>query len=256
MKTALCTIAFKELDVERVLDLARDNALDGVEIWGKEPHMGDAFDAERCARVRDAVAARGLVVSALGSYIKPEMEDFESHGAAALDIAAALGTNVVRIWAGGGASAQVTCDVYGDAVVALRRFCPQAEARGITLAFESHDNTIADNARGILRLIDEVGSPALKTYYQPSRRDGADDPYEAAELLGPHVVNVHAQNFDAERAGRAPVGKGMVDYRRVAEILKRHGFDGYLEIEFVGEEDKFASLAADAAFLKQLAAES
>ena len=46
---------------------------------------------------------------------------------------------------------------------------------------------------------------------------------------------------------------GDVDYRRVVPILRRHGFDGYLEIEFVNEEDKLEALAIDAAFLRDLA---
>ena len=252
MKTALCTIAFKELPVEQVLDLARDHGLDAVEIWGQEPHMAQPYDADRVARLRDAVAERGLGISALGSYVKPEMDDFPSLSQAALDIAAGLGTRVVRIWSGGGASKDVTPEVYANAVAKLKGLCARAADKGLTLAFEFHDNSICDNAASIVKLIEHVGSPILKTYYQPSRREGADDPYEAAETVGPYVVNVHAQNWDA--TGRALVREGEVDYHRVLRILKRHGFDGCLEIEFVREDDKPAALADDAAFLRELAA--
>ncbi len=253
MKTALCTIAFNELPAEQVLDLARDNGLDGVEVWGKEPHMGETYDAERVARLREAVEQRGLAVSAFGSYVNPFMEDFEAQSQAALDIAIGLGTTIVRIWSGGGASKDVTNDVYAQAVARLKEWCPRAEERELTLAFEFHDNSITDNARGIVKLIEDVGCPRLRTYYQPSRREGADDPYESAEIVGPYVVNVHAQNWSSDEAGRSFAEQGEVDYGRVVQILKKHGFDGYLEIEFVNENDKAAALAADASFLNRLA---
>ena len=252
VNTALCTIAFKELPVEEVLHLAQDHGLDGVEIWGQEPHMAQTYDPDRVARLKDAVAERGLDLAAFGSYVKPEMDDFDALSQAALDIAAGLGTRVVRIWSGGGASKDVTPEVYANAVAKLKGLCARAADKGLILAFEFHDNSITDNARGIVKLIEDVGSPILKTYYQPSRRERADDPYEAAETVGPYVVNVHAQNWDA--TGRALVREGDVDYHRVVQILKRYGFDGCIEIEFVREDDKLAALAADAAFLRELVA--
>jgi len=252
MQTALCTIAFNELAVEQVLDLARDKGLDGVEIWGKEPHLSETYDGARVARLQKAVEQRGLVVSAFGSYVNPLMEDFEAQSQAALDIAVGLGTPIVRIWSGGGASKDVTDDVYAQVVARLREWCPRAEERELTLAFEFHDNSITDNAHSIVKLIEDVACPALRTYYQPSRREGADDPYESAELVGPFVVNVHAQNWAPDQTGRSLIEEGEVDYGRVVQILKKHGFDGYLEIEFVNEDDKAAALAADASFLRRL----
>ena len=253
MRTALCTIAFKELPVEQVLDLAKDHGLDGVEVWGKEPHMGETYDADRVAKLRDAIAERGLDVSAFGSYVKPEMDDFPALSQAALEITVGLGTRVMRIWSGGGASAKATPEAYALAVEGLKDLCPRAADMGVTLAFEFHDNSICDNAASIVKLIGDVGCPNLKCYYQPSRREGADDPYEAAEIVGPYVVNVHAQNYVESGQQRVTIEGGDVDYRRVVPILQKHGFDGYLEIEFVNEEDKLEALATDAAFLRDLA---
>ncbi len=253
MKTALCTIAFQERPVEEALDLARQSGLHGVEIWGKEPHMGPEYDADRTARLRRAIEERGLSVAAFGSYVKPEMEDFPRLSQAALRIAAGLGAKVVRIWAGGGPSKTARPEAYAFAAEKIRDMCDRARGLGLTLAFEFHDNSLCDTARSALRLLEEVDRPNLKTYFQPSRRPDADDPYEAAEALAGSVVNVHAQNWTSD-AARAPIGRGAVDYARVAQILRRGGFDGYLEIEFLREEDKLAALAEDAAFLNSLVA--
>ena len=73
IKIGLCTIAYRELPLEEVLKLAADTGFDGVELWGKEPHMDAAFDADRVKRVRDRVEELGIEVGVFGSYINPLM---------------------------------------------------------------------------------------------------------------------------------------------------------------------------------------
>ncbi len=114
-----------------------------------------------------------------------------------------------------------------------------------------HNNNLTDSVTSILELIEQVKLPSLKTYYQPTFRADADEPHEAVQKLAPHIVNVHAQNADA--SGKAcPIADGVVDYSRVIELLAVHGYDGYLEIEFVHADDKFAALQRDRDYLASL----
>ena len=39
MKLGLCTIAFQEKPLEEVIDIAADYGFDGIEVWGKPPHL-------------------------------------------------------------------------------------------------------------------------------------------------------------------------------------------------------------------------
>ena len=84
----------------------------------------------------------------------------------------------------------------------------------------------------------------------------ADDPYEAARMIGQYVVNVHAQNVELTDDGKTSscgIAHGIVDYGKVLEILKSKGFDGCLEVEFVYGKDKVAALKRDRDFLARLA---
>ena len=67
MKTALCTIAFRERTFEEVLDLACGAGFDGVEPWGKPDHIQSDWDAESVERSADEIKKRGLKVSQYGS---------------------------------------------------------------------------------------------------------------------------------------------------------------------------------------------
>jgi sugar phosphate isomerase/epimerase len=60
------------------------------------------------------------------------------------------------------------------------------------------------------------------------------DPLEAVELLGTHIMHVHAT--DAVRSGPAgqsaevPLGRGSVDFPAVLAALEERGYRGYFTI--------------------------
>ena len=108
MKLGLCTIAFQEKPLEEVIDIAADHGFDGIELWGKPPHLPEDYDESYAKNVRDMAQRKGLVISALGSYVDPLMHLHQRHFEAAFKIAHDLGTDLVRIWSGGGASKSIT----------------------------------------------------------------------------------------------------------------------------------------------------
>jgi sugar phosphate isomerase/epimerase len=120
------------------------------------------------------------------------------------------------------------------------------------VAFENHDGGLADSAEMILQLIERTGAVNLKTYFQPSWRRDADDPYEAMAKMLPHVVNVHAQNFRGEYGRRTQLADGDVDYAVIVDSLKRGGYGGPIEVEFVGETDPVEWAWRDLEFLRSI----
>ena len=104
MKLGLCTIAFQEKPLEEVIDIAADHGFDGIEIWGKPPHLPADYDENYVKNVRDMAHRKGLAISAFGSYVDPLMTLHQKHFEEAFKIAHELGTDLVRIWSGGGPS--------------------------------------------------------------------------------------------------------------------------------------------------------
>jgi sugar phosphate isomerase/epimerase len=263
MKIGLCTIAFSELPLEEVLNIAAEYGFDGVEIWGKEPHTPSKYDEDYFRKIKEITDSKMLEIAAFGSYVNPLMDDYEQQMETALRITQTLGSKLIRVWSGGGPSKSIRPHDRRIISIRLKAMCQWAGLHGITVATEMHNNNLTDTAETTLQLIQDVGLPGLKTYYQPCFRRDADDFYECAELVGTYVANVHAQNAKSLADGRfeaCAIADGIVNYEKIVNILKSYDYDGYLEIEFVhvehpdkvGSENKLAALKNDGDFLRQL----
>jgi sugar phosphate isomerase/epimerase len=259
MKVGLCTIAFNKTPLPDVLDMAAEVGFDGVEIWGNDPHFGAPYTKERAAEIRSEADKRGLKVSVLGSYLRLGKGERELAALPALIAAAQiLETKIIRVWAHQKGSAQATPEEWAACVRDARRACEMALPSGIILALEMHDNTFADRGDTTARLIAECGLPNLKANYQAAFSPGADEPIERLNKVINHVVNVHAQNFEApigavKSLKRAHLATGVINYRAIVERLRGAGYDGYIEAEFVSEPAR-EWLEADCHFLRSLCA--
>ena len=251
MKLGLCTIAFQEKPLEEVIDIAADYGFDGIELWGKSPHLPEDYDEDYAKNVREMAQRKGLEISAFGSYVHPLMHLHQKHFEEAFKIARDLGTDLVRIWSAGGPSKSIAPADRRLIFFRLVSITQWANFRSLRLGLEMHNNQYTDSVETILETIEEVNLPALKTYYQPLARSDADEPLAAAEKLAPHIVNVHAQNFD-ESGKACPIADGVVDYARIVEILKNADYDGYLEVEFVHGDNKLEALQRDRDYLASL----
>jgi len=254
MKIGLCTIAFKELPLKEVLDIAADYNFDGVEIWGQEPHMPKKYDEIYVKDVKNMASDRGLEIVAFGSYINPFMDDYQRHAESAVNITHGLGANIIRVWTGGGASRATSTEEKRMIGFRLVGICQWARFRDITVATEMHRSNYTDNSDTILELISNVALPNLRTYYQPLFGRETEDYYECLQKIGRYVINIHAQNAMLENGKYKPcaIADGEVDYAQIIEILQSFDYNGYLEIEFVHGENKLETLQRDRDYLASL----
>ncbi len=264
MKIGLCTIAFREKLLEDALNVAQALGFDGVEIWGREPHISETYDDRRVKAARKMAESRGLAVACFGSYLRlpasPRDEEEQVTPEDALQTTQALGASICRVWAGDVASRQAGKEQWRATVEGLEHACEMAAHMDITLAVEMHDGTLADTARSALSLLSDVGAANLGLNFQVSADRDGEDARARLELVLPHVVHVHAQNHRPSRRnldGRmelAPLSEGLVDYREIVSMLADAGHQGFVDIEFVPQAGggKVKALAEDYWFLRRL----
>ena len=105
----------------------------------------------------------------------------------------------------------------------LKSLAPKAEKQGITLAIESYLS-----AQEHLDIIEAVGSPNLKVYYDPrNAADAGHDPYTEIPLLGQQklICEVHLKE------NGALLGQGSIDWPRIRQLLRQIRFKGWAHIE-------------------------
>ena len=86
-------------------------------------------------------------------------------------------------------------------------------------------------AAGVLHIVETINSPWLQITLDTG--NFFEDKYEQIEALAPRAVYVQAKTY---------YGGGTwytldLDYDRIAAILGRHDYRGYISLEFEGSED-------------------
>ena len=263
MKVALCSIAFRERLLEYTLAVAADIGFQGVEIWGREPHISEQFDASRVKAVRRMVGERGLEVAVFGSYLRLGATHTNSAGTVSLkdvvQTAAALGAPIIRVWASDLGSDEADEQVWQNTVAEAREAAACAAKMGLVLAAEMHSNTLADTASCARKLVEDVDSDAFALNFQASSKLTDDKPTERLVAVLPSVVHLHAQNYaplddNGDRVERVGLADGFVDYAPLVSLLRKAGYQGSLAVEFAptNAKDKAAALALDFEYLRSL----
>lgn len=259
MKIALCSIAFRERLLEYSLDIACEAGIDGVEIWGREPHISEEYDANRVAATRKMVEDRGLDVAVFGSYLRLGAVNTESMPLRdVLQIATGLDVPLVRVWASDVGSDEADDGVWKNTVEECREAACSAQKMGLGLAVEMHTNTLADTASAARRLVEDVARDNFGLNYQPLPSLEADAVTRLKEVL-PYVCHCHAQNYaalngDPGKIERASLSEGVIDYVPLVDLLREDGYDGYMAVEFSPSnvEDKRAAVLRDCIYLQNI----
>lgn len=121
-----------------------------------------------------------------------------------------------------------------------------AEQYDIKMAIENH---IDFDSEELLRLLGNVNSPYLGINFDTGNCIRVlEDPVKAAENLAPHIYATHIKDVKLLEDvtadtwyffSSAPAGKGLVDIRGVASVLKKAGYEGFLAFEIDSLHPKF-----------------
>ena len=125
----------------------------------------------------------------------------------------------------------------------IRQVMQTAERYGIAVGLEPHRN-YSVRKESFIRMLELSESPCWKVNWDTGNfyLGGQDDPYESLDAVADRLCHFHAkdisiQQSDSERGivTGTPVGcacgDGVIDWPRVIEILRKHGYDGVLSVE-------------------------
>ncbi|MBK0331008.1 sugar phosphate isomerase/epimerase [Brachybacterium sp. MASK1Z-5] len=250
IRPGLCSITFRDLTAEQLIDLARRAGLACIE-WGGDVHAPPG-DTETAERVRLLTEQAGLSVASYGSYLR-FTGDNASHRAdadAVLASARALHAPRIRVWAGGTGSRRTPTPLRAQAARRIREFATRAGEHGIDLGLEFHRGTLTDEIGSTMRLLDEVAADNVRTYWQPHQDMPDDDALQTLRTALPRTSTIHVFSW-WPGASRLPLAERADLWCAAFSILEAEGSDRDALLEFVPNDDP-AVLDREAATLREL----
>ena len=135
-------------------------------------------------------------------------------------------------------------DAFPWVIEAYEKCLPAAEKAGVILGLENHWG-LARTAEGLLRIVNAIDSPWLQVLLDTG--NFLENPYEKLEMCAPQTVFMQAKTY---------YGGGTwytldLDYPRVGRIMRKHGYRGYISLEFEGKEDYQSALPKSLKLLRK-----
>jgi sugar phosphate isomerase/epimerase len=142
---------------------------------------------------------------------------------------------------------------FGRLIEALTALSAFGDHVGVRLAAQ----TGGESPQQLARLIDVLPEQSLGVDLHPTGLVlGGHSPHEAVELLGPHVLHVHAcdavREAAAGRGREVELGRGMADFPELLGRLTEFDYRGWVTIERRESSDPVADIENAVAFLRAL----
>ena len=237
--------------VEKVIDDAARLGFDGVEILHRQ--MTDESPAY-VNKLKQAAFRHGLALPMLSihqDFISPKPEErgeAVAHTKKCIELAARLGIPSIRLNSGRWNTIRSFDDlmkVKGDeppieghtdedafrwCIEGIQACLPAAESAGVLLALENHWG-LTTRTENLLRIHKAVSSPWLGINLDTGNFPG--EPYPEIEKLAPFASIVQAKTY----YGGGEWYTLDLDYQRIAGILRKANFRGWVSLEMEGKED-------------------
>jgi sugar phosphate isomerase/epimerase len=135
-------------------------------------------------------------------------------------------------------------DGYKWVIEGLTGCLKAAEKCGVTLGLENHWG-LGRTPEGVMRIVDAINSPWLQVTMDTG--NFLEDPYDKLEKLAPKTVLVQTKTY---------YGGGLwysleLDYDRIAKMLRKHNYKGFVSLEFEGKEDPKTAVPKSLALLRK-----
>ncbi|RLG80979.1 MAG: hypothetical protein DRO40_10370 [Thermoprotei archaeon] len=241
------------MSIEDFIKRAFELNVDGVELNQRFLKLNKDY----IRKIKRLVLSYGLDISCLtiaNNFCLPRKEerekqvDFVKKWA---DAALILNAPIIRVNAGWPRRLREE-EAFNYAVECIKEVCNYTEDYGLVVAVENHGG-ITSTAEQVLKIIKAVNSEWFKVNLDVG--NFRENLYRNIELLAPYTVHVHAKTFQLKLKHEDTESywvETRLDYRKIIEILKNAGYNGYLSLEYEGTEDEETAVPKSIQFLRYI----
>jgi sugar phosphate isomerase/epimerase len=240
-----------KLSIEECINLAAEAGFDGVEIL----HIQMSGESNGyLQRLKQRAFRNGLDLCGFSThqgFVSPDKDVRKKnidHTIHCIELAYKLGIPTIRVNTGRWGTTKsfnqlmkqkgieqrlegfTDDDGFGWVIDSLEKCLKTAENCGVVMGLENHWG-LGRTADGVLRIVNAIDSPWLQVTLDTG--NFLEDSYKQMEQLAAKAVFVQAKTY---------FGGGTwytldLDYSKIAAILRKHKYPGYVSLEFEGKED-------------------
>ena len=255
-----------KVTVQQVIDHASNLEVEGVDVLHVQM---DNETPEYIRSLRTRAEDKNIELICLSihqDFVDPDKEKRNKnidHTKRCIDIAHDLGISYIRLNSGRWNTIESFDDLMANKGVepvlpgfteddgfkwcidSINECLPHAEQADVVLALENHWG-LTRTPSGLLRIVNSIDSPWLGVLMDTG--NFLEDPYEKLEEIAPQAVFVQAKTY----YGGGEWYTLDLDYPRIAEILNKVNYKGYISLEFEGKEDANTGVPKSIELLKDL----
>ena len=241
MKTSFTTLACPDLPLTELLELAKRNGMDAVEIRLDKNDMLCGYTIEHLDEAKALIDKSGIALSdlACGITVCNGERSVLSHMEHCAKMAQALGVVGLRVFLGRGVTYftdPICRDLDGVAAV-LKEGAELVGTYGAELWIETH----SDYSTGavIKEVLDRVDDSRVRVIWDVIHSvEWRESLEETVRLIGDRIVHVHLKDGTAPKDPNrtaydlCALGEGDLHFEDVLNALQTIGYNGYLSLEW------------------------
>ena len=263
-KLAIATYSYwhfktEKVPIETVMDKAAEIGVEAVDILHQQMDLPEKAPLDAAGRAYLRKLKRHAFRNGLGiccvsthqSFVKPKPEELTEnveHTKKCIEIAYELGCPCIRINTGRWGTSKDFDELMKNrgiepilagytedegfkwCIDGIQRCLAKAEECGVILGLENHWG-LARTPEGLLRILKSLPSPWLGALMDTG--NFLEEPYPKLEMIAPKAVYVQAKTY----YGGGEWYTLDLDYDRIAKILAKTNYTGYVGLEMEGKED-------------------
>lgn len=252
-------------DVEKCIDLAADMGFDGVELLQRQMTDESPGALQRIKRHAFRLGLDLMGFSTHQSFMYPDKAERQKNVDLVIrqiETAYAMGIPTMRVNTGTWKTSKdfdelmknkgiepplkghTDEEAFDWVIDGYTQCLKTAEKCGVTLGLENHWG-LGRTPEGLVRIITAINSPWLQATVDTG--NFLEEPYEKLEKIAPYAILVQTKTY---------YGGGLwytldLDYDRIAALLRRANYRGYLSLEFEGHEDPRTAVPKSLALLRK-----
>jgi L-ribulose-5-phosphate 3-epimerase len=256
------------MSIEKCIEEASRMGFDGVDILLRQMERERREENSYCRKIKRTALINGVDLCCMSThqgFLSPDKNKRRDNidlTKRQVEIAYKLGIPIIRINTGTWGTSKNFDDLMANrgieppvegyteedgfkwVIESIEKCLPKAEECGVILGLENHWG-LARTPEGLLRIVNAIDSPWLQVLLDTG--NFLEDPYDKLEQCAPQTVFMQAKTY---------YGGGLwysldLDYPRIARIMRKHNFRGYVSLEFEGNEDYKTAIPKSLALLRR-----